>query len=456
MDQGISQNRLKQSINRHQKAIFVLIVLSTVLFGVLNIVKQMRTRAQDEAALAAYHESEQLPSEASSESAEEFQVDADDKAPEESEDVRAARDLQWANLQVDYYDSRVNELIKANQEVANYFSDSLLSDGDLRNMPSVQIMTQVLTPTDFPASDETSYTYRAIDRLYQTETFYVGARHLVGRNDISEVYVDELIDVGYDPVAGVLNVKAFHPDAKIAHKLARLATQETLNGLEELGFEGGFPSLLEVERRESMTNLLATRQQLLRDMKTTQDELVLLQGQEPPKVQQADADQAKEPSVRAFSVRSFILYLVAGLLLGATLSILLVVVDLLVTRDRLLIEDYAILGVSPVVAWSKKNRHGVLTLGSGSDLALLLSQYFEGETVALLLPEGETIEDPAFETFAQANYPIDGRFALPVLAPATQHVAVIAPKRGMKQQTMKTVQAALELLHHNIDLMIVR
>lgn len=470
MDQGISQNRLKQSLKRHQKAILVLVLVSTVLFGVLNVVKQMKTRAADEAALEAYQATETGDAASQTDGTAPQAGDAetsDATAAEESsaetpQDARAERNFKWANLQVDYYDSRVNELIDANQEVADYLSDSLLKGGDLRNMPSYQIMTKVYalaTPiTDDTNSALSSYTFRAIDRLYQTERFYDFARQLVGRRDISEIYIDELMDVGYDPVAEVVNVKAFHPDPTVAEHLANLATEEIVAGAQMLGMGEEHMTILESARRESMTSLLASRQQLLRDMKTNQDELTLLQGQEPPKVQQKEADQDKAPTVRAFSVRSFVLYLAAGFLLGVALSILLVVLDLFFTRDQLMPEDFTLLGITPLMAWSKKDRENVLTLHTAEDLSLMLSRYFDGapEQVALLIPEGESVDDAALADFTRVAYPTDGRFALPELPAHVRHVAVLAPKRGMKQQMLQTLEAGLSLLHHSIDLMILR
>lgn len=454
MDQGITKRRLLYSGQKMVKKLIVLIITMMVLFGVGNAYKQFKAIRSDQKLVK---EMESSLEDAEKNVSKEANKEA--KNPDTPEELRAHRELDWADLQVKYYDSRVAALIKTNQEIADYFQHSLLNKGDLRNMPCYQIrfsLHRLMNPSLNVLSEGTYRTsFSAINEMYKTETFYSEAKMALKEDTLSEVYLDELIDINYDPLTGLVSVKAYHPESETAKKLCYIALDSMQTTLRGIGInQEEINRLDEGARRETMEGLANRQRDLLRDMKDNQNELVLLQGQEPPKAQQQHADQKDLPSVRSFHVRSFLLYLIAGFLLGCALAVLLVALDAIVNRNVLFLEDYREEGVSAIVGWGK-TRVGsdLLRFARAEDVANFLQQYYpeEDPSCVLLLSAISLAEEPAFAPFTQSLFPTDGSMILPDEWRNAKHVVLFAAENSLKRDVYEPLKASLALAHQHID-----
>lgn len=458
MDQGITKSRLLYSGKKHFIKLVGLVIAMMMILGAWNIYMQMRAIRSDRQLVQEMQSSTESSGHSASESRE-----TDTDRFESPEKQRAKRELDWANLQVQYYDSRVQALIRTNQEIADYLQHSLLNKGDVRNMPCYQIrfsLRRLMNPS-LEGMQQGLYgtLFNSVNEMYQSETFYKEAKIALKDDSLSEVYIDELIYVNYDPLSGLVSVKAYHPEPQMADKLCRIAFDSIHTTLRAIGVnEEEMHRLDEGPRRESMNSVTTRQRDLLRDMKDNQNELVLLQGQEPPKAQEQRADQQSLPTVRAFNLRSLVLYLILGLILGSALSVLVVVLDAILNRNVLFTEDYREDGISAIVGWGKTKRGSDLLLFSqAQDVANFLQNYFTDAdpSQVLLLSNDSLAEQSAFAPFAKSVYPTDGSMILPDSWKEARHVVLFAPENRLYRKVYEPLKASLLLAHQRIDAVVV-
>lgn len=453
MDQGLTKNRLWFSWQKHKVVCILLIIIGAFLMGGWNVYKQWKAIRTDRAILQEMEESLQSSKENSEDSEEASKTE---RTPEQQREQNA---LNWADLQVQYYDSRVAALINANREIAHYFQNSLLRKGNLMDMPCYQIrfsLKHMLNPA-MGSENVVDFTrnFNTTSELYQSDSFYAQAKQILGNSNLSEVFIDELINMNYDPLTGIVSLKAYHPDEAVAQKLARIAFEASYQTLMRIGFgDTELTRLDDGAHREAMNALNTKRRELLRDMKTNQDELTLLQGQEPPRSQQKKTDQKILPTARSFQLRSLALNLVIGALCGAAVAVLLVVGDAVRLRNVLFAEDYSEDGASAVVSWGKKNVDScVLTLREAADVAHFLKEFYAGEAdgdILLLTPQ--SLENvPEFTSFAQSLYPTDGSMVLRETWKKAHKIVLFAPAKSLTRKEYEPLKTALTLVHQKID-----
>lgn len=453
MDQGLTKSRLYFSLKKHRILCLILLLGGMILMGGWNVYKQWQSIRSDRAIIQEMESSLQASQEG---------ISTDEDTTEEAwtpEKQRQQNELNWADLQVQYYDARVATLINTNQQIARYFQKSLLNRGDLMDMPCYQIrfsLKRLMNPAlPAEASTDIVQNFSATGELYQSNAFYENAKKILKDSDISEVYIDELIDMNYDPLSGIVSLKAYHPNSDVAKELANVAYTTSHATLLSLGFQDSEVHRIdEGARREAMMGLDTRRRDLLRDMKTNQDELTILKGQEPPKSQQQKTDQKVLPSVRSFQLRSFILYVAIGFVLGGAVSVLLLVLDALRMRNVLFVDDYTEEGASAVVSWGKVNEEqSVLSLREAEDVVRFLKEFYPGEkeeNILLLTPQSFE-ELSAFTPFAQSIYPTDGSMILPEAWHHAHKVVLFAPEKSLTRKVYEPLKTALTLAHQKID-----
>lgn len=451
MDQGMTNQRVKRSIIKLWPFAIILTVLFAAILGGLNVKKQSNLIEADKAAIEKKEEEESNNAETSEEGA---------LTPREK---RALVDANWSDLQVKYYDYRTSGLIDMNQQNIEFLQNSLLNKGNLYDMPFYQVLSQYHFASRMPDGENTIVPAdgsRTINLLYQCQPFYDEARAYLNDPDLSEVYIDELISVRDDPITSTVTVKAYHPDSKIAEQLALSVNKYMALNITKLGSA----SLKEIDRfgsHENMVGIINSRKSDLRDMRTFQDELVILQSQEPPERQQKNADQKEAPTVRGFSKRSLILNVVIGGVLGLGLYFVLAVAHALYNRNRFLPGDYAEEGVGILVSWpgNKAKKSQVWQVKDENALALFLSKSLkaQAEQVLLMQPEKEKYFDhSAFSDFHKASYSLDGKLAIPDIPEGVSYVVVGSPKAGMTRTVFDSLKTSLHLLDYSINAVVLR